>query len=108
MNPVINGAPDPTLDPRAAMRIEAASQAKLWVDALKTNGLRSGLFAANTPQNDASAFWIGMIDGALWDLGYTIAALSHQITGQSQAGVFQQNLAILVRAKGDVAPRVIL
>ena len=104
----LNGAAAPELDPKAAMRLDAVRQAKLWIDAMKATGLRSMLVTVNTQQNDACAFFVGMIDSALWDSGYQISCLSHQLTGQDPKGVCAQNLVLLLRAKGDVAPRVIL
>lgn len=99
---------DPQTVVRVRMQTDARAIVKQWTDFMKTEGMGSLMVALNTAQNDAGSLLIGYCDQMLREQGYEIAQLSHHITGMASEKVFAVNLQILIRAKGDTKPRILL
>ena len=106
---------DPGLAMRVAQKQQAHNMAKVWTDAMKTEGMSAIMVGFDMPIDDPNAMMVGRVDEALRELGYEIASHSHSIFGEQEqeiAGVVRRvkvcNISLLIRVIGGGSAKRII
>jgi hypothetical protein len=100
------------LSPIAAMKtaqaMQARATAKMYIDTMKEHSLASLLVHQQTGATDAGGFFMGYLDQALDEAGFTIAHMACFPSGQAPNGTMVLMYTLLIRSKTGAPQRVML